>query len=51
MLFTYTGEPGRYYPALGLQPTPGESYTLDGDPGDGRWKPTKPKHKTAEESK
>lgn len=35
--FTYTGDPDRYYPRLGLTPEPGKSYDLDADPADGRW--------------
>lgn len=34
---TYTGDPGRYYPSLGLEPEPGKEYDLDTDPKDGRW--------------
>lgn len=34
---TYTGDEGRYYPALGLAPTPGETYELPRNPGDGNW--------------
>jgi hypothetical protein len=35
--FTYTGDEGRYYTTLGITPEPGETVTLDVDPGDGRW--------------
>ncbi len=35
--FTYTGDAGRYYPALALTPVPGQVYDLAKDPGDGRW--------------
>lgn len=41
MQLTYTGDVGRYYPTLALHPTPGETYDLEADPGDGRWKPSK----------
>ena len=36
--YQYTGDEGRYYPRLGLTPEPGQSYDLDEDPADGRWK-------------
>lgn len=39
MLLTYTGEPDRYYPTLGLTPTPGQDYDLAAHPRDGRWQP------------
>lgn len=35
--FTYTGADERYYPSLSLAVEPGDSATLDADPGDGRW--------------
>jgi hypothetical protein len=35
--FTYTGTEPRYYPSLSLAVQPGDSVTLDSDPGDGRW--------------
>jgi hypothetical protein len=37
--YTYTGDPGRYYPTLGVEGVPGETAELDDDPGDGRWEP------------
>ncbi|MET8627932.1 hypothetical protein ABZW30_30035 [Kitasatospora sp. NPDC004669] len=41
--YTYTGpDDGRYYPTLGVAPTPGQSYDLDVDPGDGAWTPAPP---------
>ncbi|MFI6117477.1 hypothetical protein [Kitasatospora sp. NPDC051164] len=39
MRFIYQGDGGRYYPSLSLAPTPGTTYELDADPGDGRWIP------------
>lgn len=39
MLFTYVGDPDRYYPTLGITPVPGQDYDLAADPGDGRWEP------------
>lgn len=42
MKLTYTGDPGRYYPSLGLEPEPDKAYDLDTDPGDGRWAAPKP---------
>jgi hypothetical protein len=36
--FTYTGDAGRYYPDLGLEPVPGQEYELDTAP-DGRFEP------------
>ena len=41
--FTYIGDKGRSYPSFtppANEPTPGETYTLRSDPGDGRWKKT-----------
>ncbi|AUG78094.1 hypothetical protein CFP65_3294 [Kitasatospora sp. MMS16-BH015] len=38
--FLYTGpDDGRYYPTLGITPTPGQTYELAADPGDGAWTP------------
>lgn len=31
-LFTYAGEPGRYYPTLGLAPEPDATYELEAAP-------------------
>jgi hypothetical protein len=45
--YTYTGDPGRYYPRLGLSPEPGGSYELDANPGDGRFEPPDPKPEAA----
>lgn len=36
-VFKYTGADERYYPSLSLAVKPGDSATLDADPGDGRW--------------
>jgi hypothetical protein len=35
--FKYTGADERYYPSLSLLVQPGDSVTLDHDPGDGRF--------------
>jgi hypothetical protein len=35
--FTYSGEDVRYYPSLSLSVAPGDTVTLDSDPGDGRF--------------
>ncbi|MFB7905231.1 hypothetical protein ACFC1T_02215 [Kitasatospora sp. NPDC056076] len=40
--YTYTGDPGRYYPALALTAQPGDTTDLPVDPGDGRWTPAAP---------
>jgi hypothetical protein len=40
--YTYTGDPGRYYPALALTANPGDTAELPADPDDGRWTPTGP---------
>jgi hypothetical protein len=37
--FKYTGSEERYYPSLALLVDPGDSVTLDADPGDGRFSP------------
>lgn len=37
--FTYSGSEERYYPSLSLLVEPGDSVTLDSDPGDGRFTP------------
>lgn len=34
---TYTGDEGRYYPALGITPEPGRAYELPAIPDDGKW--------------
>lgn len=47
MRLTYTGDPGRYYPRLGLTPEPGQTYTLTDDPADGRWEPAQAPTKKA----
>ena len=36
--FTYVGDEPRYYPSLSLAVEPGDSVTLDSDPGDGRFR-------------
>lgn len=35
--FTYSGDDTRYYPSLSLTVSPGDTVTLDSDPGDGRF--------------
>jgi hypothetical protein len=35
--FTYVGDDERYYPSLSLSVAPGDTVTLDSDPGDGRF--------------
>ncbi|WP_035799862.1 hypothetical protein [Kitasatospora mediocidica] len=41
--FLYTGpDDGRYYPTLGITPTPGQNYELADDPGGGAWTPAPP---------
>lgn len=35
--FTYSGSDERYYPSLSLDVKPGDSVTLESDPGDGRF--------------
>jgi hypothetical protein len=35
--FTYSGDDSRYYPSLALAVEPGDTVTLDSDPGDGRF--------------
>lgn len=37
--FTYSGSDERYYPSLSLSVAPGDTVTLDSDPGDGRFTP------------
>lgn len=52
--FTYDGDEGRFYPSLPAPanaPEPGETYELDSDPGDGRWKAKKTTRKTTDEEK
>lgn len=47
--FTYTGEADRFYPNLPAPantPEPGETYTLDSNPGDDRWETAKKSRKT-----
>lgn len=39
MLLTYAGDPGRYYPTLGITPVPGQEYDLAAHPRDGLWLP------------
>lgn len=49
--FTYVGDEGRVYPSLQAPangPVVGQSYTLESDPGDGRWTPATGKKKTPE---
>lgn len=45
--FTYTGADERYYPSLSLEVKPGDTVTLDSDPGDGRFSPASGKAKAA----
>jgi hypothetical protein len=40
--YTYTGEPGRYYPRLGLRPEPGAAYELAANPDPARFDPPDP---------
>jgi hypothetical protein len=50
--FTYDGDAGRVYPDLpppANVPTPGETYELDHDPGDGRWTSKKSRAKSEEQ--
>ena len=39
--YRYIGDDERYYPALGLTAKPGDTYTLDKPPDDGRFVPAK----------
>jgi hypothetical protein len=45
--FTYSGEDARYYPSLSLSVAPGDTVTLDFDPGDGRFVAAKGSRKSA----
>lgn len=38
-MFSYTGDPGRYYPDLGVSVDPGDEVELNQAPNDGRWAP------------
>jgi hypothetical protein len=47
---TYAGEPGRYYPELGVQPDKGDTVTFDSAdqvPDDGLWKAPAAKRRAA----
>lgn len=48
--YTYTGEPGRYYPTLAVTPVPGETYPLERKPRDGRWQTPDDKPEPAPEA-
>lgn len=48
--YTYTGEPDRYYPTLGLTPEPSKTYELTESPEDGRWAPVALPAKTRKEA-
>lgn len=40
--YTYTGDPGRYYPTLGLKPEPDGQYELKRNPDPDRFTPPDP---------